>query len=108
MSGAAPAPPPDTDAEFPVLADAGGYLLQPRDAAFVGVSLDSLRAVAARVYPLGFPSSEEWQACLAELRAACKVTGDMLRLRRGYTARICAQRAPLQRTRPNVCSPWAG
>ena len=75
MSGAAPAPPPDTATDFPVLLDAGGYQLQPRDAAFIGVSLDSLRAVAGRAYPLGFPSSEEWQTCLAELRAALQGDG---------------------------------
>jgi len=75
MSGAAPAPPHGISTDLPVLLDAGGYQLQPRDAAFVGVSLDSVRAVAGRADPLGFPSSEEWPACLAELRAALQSDG---------------------------------
>ena len=63
--------PPD----FPLLVDDAGYLLQARDAGFVGVSVDSLRALTSRAYPLGFSSMEDWQSCLDELREALRSDG---------------------------------
>jgi hypothetical protein len=65
----------DEIAGFPTLRDEGGYPVQPRDAAFVGVTRDNLRAMADHASPLGFPAHEDWHRCMAELRTALERDG---------------------------------
>jgi hypothetical protein len=75
MSADMPGTPAEPEPSFPALSDAGGYQLQQRDAVFIGVAIESLHAVIARAYPLGFSSAEDWQLCCDELRAALQADG---------------------------------
>jgi hypothetical protein len=60
---------------FPAIRDTGGYLLQPRDAAFVNVSLANLQAMAQRQYALGLSSPADWTACCVDMRNALQNDG---------------------------------
>lgn len=66
----------DPQADFPRIIDEEGYAAQPRDFAFVRVSLADARSLAARRKPLGFRSDEDWRVCVAELHDALERAGD--------------------------------